>query len=304
MLVKQPKGLLCVPVDVDFTETLATFNFPQKQTIRIPSIARVSPPNVFSTDSTCLIDRVARLGEEYPGRCIFAKQSHVIAGEKGWGCHYTGAFRPFILPRGDEPSKSKAVNRETRLPTDGVRGDNSISGFDELQFSDSSDDLSVGLQSVEGKTDFESETLYITDDERPGDPSFWFSDDETTAPPKKRCASGPPAAPITGRPRILSAQHDTVMQVIAPIIDEEKYALIFNTLDAIVTVRWRQNEQSGEMWKKFDKARKATQNSGSKKLAASCSSSLTLYTLENIRRRVQHWCEWHMAWVYDARPTN
>ena len=268
-----------MPVDAECHMIQASFKFPQIQTVSIPSISRVSPPNVFTSESTCVIDRVTRLGEGFPVRCVFAQKSHIEVGANGWGCHYSGSFRPFILPRVVEPLEPRTRTAEKKSPVHEVGSMDQRKVQEETQFSDISESSLDDAQIPVLQTDNESETLYISDDERPDDPSFWFSDDEIEAPPKKQSVSNPPALPITSRPRILSSQHDTVTQMVAPIIDEEKYALIVNTLEAIVTVRWKQSEQTSELWSKFNKARTLTKNSGRKALVASCSSSLTLYAV-------------------------
>ena len=90
--------------------------------------------------------------------------------------------------------------------------------------------------------------------------------------------------------------------MITPLIDPSKYTLMVNTLDAMVTVRWKQTAQTPELLEKFAKAKKFVDSTRKKKLVASCSSTLTLHSMESIVRKVHHWCAWHSAWVYDLRP--
>ena len=93
----------------------------------------------------------------------------------------------------------------------------------------------------------------------------------------------------------------SVINKILPLIDSEKYTLIVNTLDAMVTVRWKITAQTPELRQKFASSKQYIDSVRKKKFAASCSSTLTLHSLEAIATRVQQWCAWHSAWVYGIR---
>ena len=95
---------------------------------------------------------------------------------------------------------------------------------------------------------------------------------------------------------------ECVISQIAPLIDSSKYTLIVNTLDAMVTVRWKITAQTPELKQKFGKAKKLVNANNRKKLVASCSSTLTLHSMDVIISRIKNWCSWHSAWVYDLRP--
>ena len=78
-------------------------------------------------------------------------------------------------------------------------------------------------------------------DGEPGDGiMFWFSDGEADRPLRRASSSSKEDhVPLVGSPRILSRQRDFVYDRISGEIDPKKYTLLANTLDAIVTVRWR-----------------------------------------------------------------
>ena len=241
------------------------------------------------------------LGEGYPKRRIFAKKSHIESGKDGRRGRYPGTFRPYIIRGVVNPPEHGHTNKNKSC-TLGREEKNDSVAEEELVLPDSSSYCSVGPQQ---SPDTGSKTAYISDGDRADEMTFWFSDDDEEEPPAKRKgAPGQRPVPITSRPRILSAQHGTVVDIPAPLIDVRKYSLIVNTLDAIVTVRRKQPDQTRELWKQFNKAKKFTESTRKQKLVASCSSPLTLYTVENIRRMIERWCAWNAAWVYDARPSS
>ena len=288
-----------MPIGRSCLSTQATFTFPDAVTIDLPSVTSVEPPDVFTNESTCLLERVIRLNAGYPTHCIFMKKSHVETGKDGWNCHYSGVFRPFILPVVEDLAGHKQLGR-SKAKT-GVSANTVTTIVEgEIDLSDSSSYCSTARP----PSDYDGVSIYNSDDDRPDDLAFWFSDDDEDVPKKKTGTKAAPDTPMADRPRLLSAQHDSVLSILSPLIDAQRYTLIVNTLDAIVTVRWKLIEQTPELWSKFSKAKKAIDSRNRKKLVASCSSSLTLYTVENIRRRVERWCAWHSAWVYDTRPTS
>ena len=59
---------------------------------------------------------------------------------------------------------------------------------------------------------------------------------------------------ITDRPRILSAQHELIYDSLIAEVNPTRYTLLVNTLGAIVTARWKTNEQTTDAWAKFTDA--------------------------------------------------
>ena len=80
----------------------------------------------------------------------------------------------------------------------------------------------------------------------------------------------------------------------------DKYALLVNTSDAIVTVRWKPSETTPGNWEKCEKAKRCVDSARKKKLPASCSSSLTVYAVDRIRNRIQQWRAWRASWVCET----
>ena len=110
-------------------------------------------------------------------------------------------------------------------------------------------------------------------------------------------AKGEPVS-ITDRPRILSEQRDYVTDQLSPQSDQEKYALLVNTLDAMATVRWKPSDRTDGSWAKYLAARTYSDKFGKKKLADRFSSTLTVHSPDAARRRIVRWCAWRASWVY------
>ena len=289
-LAKQPITLLSMPIEFELPMRKAYFPFPEPTSIDIPRVSNLSPVNIFNDESSCLMNRVIKHGSGAPVRCIFLKKKEVVTGPNGWKCVYDGAFRPFLIPgmpprcseRGQASNTQRLNTGKTHKPTELYAGSDSSSS-DCSYISESEDDIEPTDQ---------------TDDEdmRSDDLSFWFKEDAVHLPRASAHASTlPNQVSIIDRPRILSEQHDYISNTLSVDINQEKYSLLVNTLDAIVTVRWKQSEQDTELWPKFTSAKLKSAAKGGKKLAASCSSSLTRYTVEDIRKRIHRWCAWHSA---------
>ena len=251
-----------------------------------PRVCNLHPPNVFVSEHTCLLRRIQQHGRGYPDRCIFAKKELVETSSEGWKCVYDGAFRPFIIPapvvpcnvRDKQCTRPKAAKpRKLEESTNPVYSSSSS----EFTLAD------VELTDEATHTDEE-------DDLRPDDLSFWFADESQPLNPKtSNDIIATERVSIIDRPRILNAQHDLIYNRLRNEINQVRYALLVNTLDAIVTVRWKPNERTHEAWAKFTDARRRISGTHKKKLVASCSSSLTVYSLNGIRKRILRWCAWH-----------
>lgn len=150
----------------------------------------------------------------------------------------------------------------------------------------------------------DAKTTCVIDDGRAKDLMFWFPEAEDEPPTKRRGAADSPAVPITSRPRILFTHRDTALGISAPFIDAQKYSPIVTTIGVIFAVCWKQTDQTPELRKKFNNAKKFPDPARQKRLVASCSSPLTLYTVGRIRRRIERWRTWHASWVYDGRPSS
>ena len=109
---------------------------------------------------------------------------------------------------------------------------------------------------------------------------------------------------ITDSPRILSEQHDYVTDQLSPHIGQEKYTLLVNTSDDMVTLRWQSSERTDGRRAKYLAAKAYPDKRGKKKLAASCSSTLTAHSLDAARQIIGRWCARHASWVYEIRPVS
>ena len=289
-LVKQPIKLLSLPIVCEHPMRKAYFPFPQPACIDVPRVSMLTLVNIFNAESSCLLNRVIKHGSGAPTRCIFMKKKEVLTGPNGWKCVYDGTFRPFLIPKVPPRSSDRGQPRNTNCLNTGEmikrprRAAGSDSSSSDCSYSNGSDD--------------DMDPTNQTDDEdvRPDDLSFWFREDDVDQPRvSARASTLPNQVSIIDRPRILSQQHDYIFNTLSVDINQDKYSLIVNTLDAIVTVRWKQSEQATELWSKFTSAKLKSAATGGKKLAASCSSSLTRYTVEDIRERIRRWCAWHSA---------
>ena len=221
----------------------ARFNFPHPTEIATPRVAVLEPPNVFTEESTCLIDRISKLGVGYPSRCVFAKKQCVETGPNGWKCRYNGAFRSFVLPliHAKAESRPHIPPRAEKANPDQLDPDSNVSDInDEL-----SSNHSIGSDTP---NDEFPQRPTNSDEDRADDLMFWFSDEEETEPKNPRRDPTGGSVPITSRPRLLSDQHDLIFNRLSSIIDQAKYALIVNTLGAIVTARWKPTEMSPGNW--------------------------------------------------------
>ena len=297
LVVKVPISLHCLPVAIEGPCFTATFNFPDLAAIEIPRVTALTPPDVFTGESTCLLDRIAKLNIGLPKKCIFAKKKSVESGSNGWKCHYDGTFRPFLLPAVlpyRKPSNPSQHPKEPRTNVEAGDGRNGLLPDDELRSL-----MSTESDASEGGS-FASEAN--SDDDRADDLAFWFNEEKSDgqARPSKIRTSAP--GDITTRPRLPSNQYDSIFDDLVKVVDSSKYAVLVNTLDAIVTIRWKPSEMSEGNWAKYTKAKRYIETTGQKKLSASCSSSLTVYTVSRIKARIQQWCAWHSCWVYEIRP--
>ena len=186
----------------------ASFSFPDPVTVEIPRRAKCAPPNVFKAESTCLISRVIELDACYPAKCIFAKKQQIVSGDDGRSSHYSGKFRPFILPivsgRPNRRTSSKKWNiGDNALPVNHTHAH----GGDTSQ-SDASSRTSVDTQ----HTISTAEAGDCPSDEEMADGiMFWFPDDDSPALKRRQERRGDSTSiPITGRPRVLRSQHDAV----------------------------------------------------------------------------------------------
>ena len=185
----------------------ASFSFPEPGTIGIPFMAKCMPPNISQAESTCLINRVIKLGAGYPTRCIFVKKQQIVSGDDGRSCHYSGTFRPFVLPvvsgRPDRrTSKNKGGDRGNVLPEERTHGQR-----EDTSTSDASSHASADTQ----RTISTAEADHCPIDEERGDGlMFWFSDDDSPDIKRRRGRrADTTSVPITSRARVLSTQHDT-----------------------------------------------------------------------------------------------
>ena len=300
--VRVPVSLLCVPIVCEGPMRTAHFPFPDPIDIDIPIVTTLVPPNVFTRTHTCLLNRVMSHGHGYPDRRIFVKKKTIALGHGGWKCHYGGNFRPFIIQsspkdRNAAPSHlpCNAGRTSADCPDHLSDGELFLSDMSSAHLSDAEDSEKSQASPKSG----------YSDDERADDLAFWFSEDEVDIPNKRAAhIRTDTQLPITDRPRILSRQHDYAHDQLSNEIDPHKYTLLVNTLDAIVAVRWGEVERTSSLWSKYSSAKKLVDSRRKKKLSASCSSSLTRYSVGSIRVRIQQWRAWHSSSVYDARPTS
>ena len=242
---KKPITLLSLPMVCESPLRIAHFPFPGPTDVDIPRATRLSPPNIFVSESTFLLNRVTQRGCGYPERCIFLKKKGAKTGPDGWECEYDGAFRPFLIPKA--PQRRNASTKRGTLPHPTKEAVNTPPGgvLPSAFQSDSSDgERSVG-DTDPPQSDSEGEL-------RPYDIDFWYSDDE----PGQTAHDGGNTTtlvsmPLIDRPRLLSNQRDLIFNRLCGDINQDKYSLLVNTLDAIVTVRWKQIEQTQEAWGKF-----------------------------------------------------
>ena len=201
--MKQPTGLLCLPLVVVEPMSEATFNFPELESVKIPRIAECVPSNVFTSESTCLLSRVVDMGVGFPTRCIFVRKQKITSEGNRWVCHYSGVFRPFILPS-DHPPRVKRANDKNVSNL----GKLTIVGKPRKPESDSSQSDTSSCTSRGSNIS----SCVLSDVGRADDISFWFSEDETpeVSNRKERIATTS-AIPITSRPRVLASQHDAGM---------------------------------------------------------------------------------------------
>ena len=206
LFLKQPVSLLCVPVEFVYPATKANFSFPDPEIIEIPRRTKCTPPNVFNAESTCLINRVIELDAGYPTKCIFVKKQQIVSGADGWSCHYSGTFRPFILPRVVDKPKTRTTSKLRTKEELNQEAAHSQKNGDDASQSDAHSQTSVDTQHT---LDTIETDCCPSDEERADDLMFWFSEDESPAPKRRRERKGnATSVPITSRPRVLSAQHD------------------------------------------------------------------------------------------------
>lgn len=130
----------------------------------------------------------------------------------------------------------------------------------------SPDSSSACPYSDQSTDDVDSPSPSDEEDLRPDDLSLWFKEDEPDPHPSDtRKRTVPNQVPIIDRPRILSNQHDSIFNSLCVDINQDKYPLLVNTLDAIVTVRWKQSEQASDLRSKFTDAKLKSPGAGKKK---------------------------------------
>ena len=178
-------------------------------------------------------------------RSIFAKKKEAQTGAGGWKCVYDGPFRPFLIPkvplrcneRGRDIGATGRNKGKMPRPTGDIAG------------SDSSSECPNGDRSAD---DDDSPSPSDEEDLRPGDITFWFKEDEPELrPAESRKRTAVDQAPIIDRHRVLSNQHDFISNRLCYDVNQDKYSLLVNTLDAIVTIRWKQSEHASDLWAKF-----------------------------------------------------
>ena len=279
----------------------AQFAPPYPCGVDLPRVATLRQPNVFTNFHTCLLNRILAHDEGLPTKCIFPKKETTQIPIAGWNCRYDGTFRPFIHPTvavDSSHAKSGKVSGHNQPPS---------AGRPELSDTDtsSSDYLSVASADHDGQLG-ELESVSISDDDRPCDLAFLFSESENDSPrrSKRRPQRNGAPASMADMPRIPSTQHDYITDQLSPHIDPEKYTLLVNTLEAIATVRWQPSERSDALWKKCSTAKTHLEKNGKKKLSASCIISLDAHSVDAIQERIVGWSAWHASWVYGVRPVS
>lgn len=147
----------------------------------------------------------------------FVKKDRVETGPDGWKFHYEGKCRPFILPvtlPKQKPSKPSDRNDKPGVSATSPDPPNNYPLGDDLRSLLSSDtDISAG-----SLVDSDANS----DEERADDLTFWFADEKGPEQKEVRKSGTPGSAPIVNRPRLLSNQHDTIFNKLAPVIDMGK----------------------------------------------------------------------------------
>ena len=278
-IVKSPLSIVCLPLqNVEFRKCGVPFHDPSG--LGLPLRASLSPPAMFTSKSFGLVEQLIELNLDHPSRCVFMRKSGAEFHLGTWYCSYDGQFKTCLTPPNETKNTSSSA-RPTHANVDGNDGygNTSLCGGD------------GDLSSVECDSD---------DEIKPDDLSFWFPDDDDWA---FRSSANNADARAVDRERLPPCEASALEGLISDVVDESKYYVSVNTLNSIVTARWKHSERAAN-WAKFCTSKQTIDILGRKKLHSSSSSSLSLHSYTECVLRAKRWAVWHSTWVYDTRPTS
>ena len=158
-IVKSPLSIVCLPLqNVEYRKCGVPFRDPTG--LGMPLRASLYPPDMFTSESFCLVEQLINLNVGRPSKCACAKKSGARFHGDCWYCEYDGELKTCLTPLNER----KAPNTSTRCAPAKAAG--AVIHIDILP--DQSDDErpSAGWSS---------------DGEKPGDLAFWFPDDDDWA---------------------------------------------------------------------------------------------------------------------------
>ena len=86
-------------------------------------------------------------------------------------------------------------------------------------------------------------------------------------------------------------------------VDTNRYVVRVDATRGIVTIFWKESERE-QHEEDFRRIRSELDKvEGARKMALSCSATMTLYTSEQCAERLLSWYHWHQHWVYGTTPS-
>ena len=241
--IRNPKAYLC--------RRLCIREYREVQGFVVPKVTNLTRGGMCEDGfPSCLVDMYVRNMYAYPINYIMVPKIGARSDPTGWSCYYSDKIHIGTVSRipqtgrryaergtvhsRNQPSEREEVFRNTEPNQEESLSDCAV---------DSDCDSVISTESRDQKAEY-------SEDEPPDDLNFWL------APENERGMYSDPKVATADAPRqssrapLLQGQRLEITNLIAPEVNDHRYALTVNTITSIVTVVWKLSERS-DLWGEY-----------------------------------------------------